>query len=96
MEKTLLINMLQRVLTALVRLDSSPEENFLKKLRGRASSRIITEASTAREVLIEIRSIRRERTTDRSWDAIIAEMRKIAVPISSEILLLSRTGPVTI
>ena len=49
-------------LTEFARLESSPEENRRKKLTGRESIRIITEASTAWEVLVLMRSIKRLRT----------------------------------
>jgi hypothetical protein len=95
-EKTLLSSMLHSELTALVRLDSSPEEKRLKKFKGRARTRIMTAASTASDVLEEILFIKSERTTLSICEANAADRRKIAVPTSNDMLLLSRTGPVSI
>ena len=86
---------LHRELTESMRLESSPEENLRKKFMGMDRSRIITEASTAMDVLVEILSIKRVRTALISWEANADASRKIAIPARREGLLLSRTGPVT-
>ena len=53
--------MLHRDFTLDARLESSPEENLRKKLTGSDKMRIITDASTAWEVLVLTRFISSER-----------------------------------
>ena len=87
--------MLHRALTLLALVSSSPEENFRKKLTGRDNIRIMTDASTAWEVLVLIRSIRRERTSSMSWAAKALHKRNVAMPSIRLMLRLLRTVPVT-
>ena len=77
------------------RLDSSPEENLRKKLTGRDRMRIITDASTAWEVRVLIRSIRSVRTSPISCVEKAAHSRNTATPISRFMFRLLRTVPVT-
>ena len=74
--------------TELARLLSSPAENFLKKLTGSDSTRIITDDSTASWVLVEMRSISRPRTAPMSRFASAADSRNSAVPTSRDTLRL--------
>ena len=62
------------------RFARSPEAYPRKKLTGSDSTRIITEACTACDVLVLIRSISSCRTIPISWAAIAAEIRKTPAP----------------
>ena len=76
------------------RLESSPEEYFRKKLAGRFITRIISAASTEREVLISMRFMARSFTVEISWWEITQQTMKTAVPSSSGTLPLLSTKPV--
>ena len=56
--------------------------------------RIITDASTAMEVLVEIRPMMRLFTTPINCEAKAADSKNTAMPISSDTLRLLSTGPV--
>ena len=77
------------------RLESSPEENFRKKLTGRDRMRIITDASTAWELRVLIRFIRSVRISSIILLAKAEHSRKIATPSIRFIFRLCRIGPVT-
>ena len=93
-EKTLFMIMPHRELTLWARLESSPEANFLKKLTGRDKMRIMTDASTAWEVLVLIRLISRERTMLTIWDAKAEHSRKVITPPIRFVRRSCKTGPV--
>ena len=93
-EKTL-PSRLQSWFTEPERLDSSPEEYLRKKFAGRFKIRIMTAASTDREVLSSMRSIVSSRTLLMSWLAMMEVSRKTAVPTSRDVFPLSSTKPVS-
>ena len=94
-DRTLLTIVLHRELTLPARLDSSPEENLRKKLTGRDRIRIITDASTACDVFVLIRSISRFFTRLISWLAKALLSRNTAIPIIRLIFRVFMTFPVT-
>ena len=73
----------------------SPEAKRRKKLTGRDSSRIIMEASTAREVFVLIRSISSCCTTLSICPAKAEDTRKTPAPYSTFRFLPCSTLPVT-
>ena len=85
----------QRLLTLEARLESSPEEYFLKKLTGSERIRIMTEASTATEVFVLIRSVKRLLTSVISSIESALAMRKTPIPSISVMFRLFSTGPVS-
>ena len=88
-------SMLHREFTDWALLDSSPDEYFLKKLTGRERIRIMTEASTASDVFVLMRSMRRLLTILSIWDANAADTKNAIIPISTEACLFIRIFPVT-
>ena len=83
-----------RELTLLARLDSSPEEYFLKKLTGSDRIRIMTDAPTAWDVFVLIRSISRDRTISIIWEEKALASRNIARPVITFRFRLLSTVPV--
>ena len=95
MVKIMLRIVRQRLLTLEARLESSPEEYFRKKLTGRDRIRIITEASTATEVFVLIRSVSRLFTRSIIWEAKALAMRKAPMPSIRVMFRLFSTEPVS-
>ena len=87
--------MLHRELTLVARLASSPEEYFRKKLTGRDRIRIITDASTAWEVFVLIRSISSVRISSIICPENALDSRNTPMPIIRLMLWFLRMVPVT-
>ena len=94
-EKTVFRMVSLTVLTALIRLVISPVEYWRKKLTGRDRIRIMTEDSTATEVFVVIRFVRRVFIALTSLFAKAQVRRKTAMPVSMLMFLEERMGPVT-
>ena len=86
---------MHREFTDCALLDNSPDENLRKKLTGSDKMRIMTDASTASEVLVSMRSIVRFLTIPSIWDANEADIRNTIIPIRADVCLLIRILPVT-
>ena len=85
----------QRLFTLEARLESSPEEYFLKKLTGSDRIRIITDASTATDVFVLIRSVSRLFTSPIICEANALASRKAPIPSISVMFRLFSTDPVS-